>query len=447
MSTTAAAASPAVSDAAGKPGRKFPPPCWTQEETLALIDAYRERWYGLRRGYLRTADWDAVAAAVTSRCPDASPAKTSAQCRHKMEKLRQRYRAEKQRSLSYPTGRFFSSWFFFENMDAMENGTSVSAAGSNQEPENRENSGNGFPLKTFLDQNILKLKLNTKNSTKIDGNSSPNFGFSQGVRAKYSAKNSDKQVSSDFSSKVLNGGYSSYLDMGSDKDEEEMDFQGGFRVKNMDDGITGLTGFKGKNFGKILGNSRSGFEFESLGGKGFDGSDGFHMQTLGDESLLPPRLRVKRIGKIDGRMNGSVDSDQVNDGFWMPLGTRGKYGGNLDSDFDSSRGLNGLYDPSRLGFEKKGFGGGGGRGGEAKRGRNSIDEMVLSIKMLGEGFMKMENMKMDMAREIEKNRMEMEMKRNELILESQRQIVDAFAKGLIEMKNKKKVKITAAPES
>ncbi|KAL0344564.1 UNVERIFIED_CONTAM: hypothetical protein Sradi_4287700 [Sesamum radiatum] len=125
--TTAVSAADAVTvaDTVEKAPRRFPPPCWTQEETLALIEAYRERWYALRRGYLRTADWDAVAAAVTSRCPGASPAKTSAQCRHKMEKLRQRYRAEKQRALSfpYPAGRYFSSWFFFENMEAMENGT------------------------------------------------------------------------------------------------------------------------------------------------------------------------------------------------------------------------------------------------------------------------------------------------------------------------------------
>ncbi|XP_027182635.1 protein FIP2-like [Coffea eugenioides] len=443
MSVTTTTVAPAAADAAGRPARKFPPPCWTQEETLALIDAYRERWYALRRGYLRTADWDAVAAAVTNRCPDASPAKTSAQCRHKMEKLRQRYRAEKQRSLSYPSGRFFSSWFFFENMDAMENGTSVSVAGSNREPENRENSASGFPLKTFLDQNILKLKLSTKNrSTKVDGNSTPNFGFSQGVRAKNSSKNADKKVGSDFSSKVFNGGYSSYMDIGSDKDEEEMDFHGGFGAKNVDDGMPGLTGFKGKNFGKILGNSRSGFEFESLGGKGFEASDGFHMQTLGDESMVPPRLRLKRIGKV----NRSFDADQAKDGSWVSLGTRRKYAENLDSDLDSSGGLNGFYDQSRLGFEKRGFGCDSGGRGEAKRGRSSIDEMVSSIKMLGEGFMKMENMKMDMAREMEKNRMEMEMKRNELILESQRQIVDALAQSLMEIK-RKKVKITAAPET
>ncbi|KAH6807313.1 Alcohol dehydrogenase transcription factor Myb/SANT-like family protein, partial [Perilla frutescens var. frutescens] len=148
---TAADDSVAVADKVEKPQRRFPPPCWTQDETLALIEAYRERWYALRRGYLRTADWDAVATTVAERCPGASPAKTSAQCRHKMEKLRQRFRAEKQRALSlpHPGGRYFSSWFFFENMEAMENGTSPPST-----VHKPENSADGTRLKSLLDQNI-----------------------------------------------------------------------------------------------------------------------------------------------------------------------------------------------------------------------------------------------------------------------------------------------------
>lgn len=78
--------------------------------------------------------------------------------------------------------------------------------------------------------------------------------------------------------------------------------------------------------------------------------------------------------------------------------------------------------------------------GELKRnGRdNSVAEMVASIKMLGEGLVRMEKMKMDMMREIERMRMEMEMKRSEMILESQQLIVNAFVEGL---KKNKKVKV------
>lgn len=119
-------------------------------------------------------------------------------------------------------------------MDAMENRTPVFTAGSNHEPENLENSGDGARLKTLLDQNILKLKLNLKQSSKLDVDLSPNFGLGNGFTAINSSKNRKGKVS-DFGVKVLNG-YNSYLDMGFDKEEEEMDFRGGFGVQSIDDG-------------------------------------------------------------------------------------------------------------------------------------------------------------------------------------------------------------------
>ncbi|GJT59294.1 plasma membrane ATPase [Tanacetum coccineum] len=76
----------------------------TRDEALVLIEAYSERWYALHHAFLRNPDWDAVAEKVTT-APDVTPPKTSAQCRHKMEKLRQRHRAEKQRAASFPGGR------------------------------------------------------------------------------------------------------------------------------------------------------------------------------------------------------------------------------------------------------------------------------------------------------------------------------------------------------
>ncbi|CAI9302092.1 unnamed protein product [Lactuca saligna] len=48
-----------------------------------------------------------------------------------MEKLRQRHRAEKQRASSFPGGQFFSSWFYFEAMEAMENGPSSETVNNN----------------------------------------------------------------------------------------------------------------------------------------------------------------------------------------------------------------------------------------------------------------------------------------------------------------------------
>jgi hypothetical protein len=75
-----------------------------------------------------------------------------------------------------------------------------------------------------------------------------------------------------------------------------------------------------------------------------------------------------------------------------------------------------------------------------KRERDPLGEVVSAIKVLGDGFVRMEQMKMEMAREIEAMRMEMEMKRTEMILESQQRIVEAFAKAISDDSNNNKMK-------
>lgn len=77
---------------------------------------------------------------------------------------------------------------------------------------------------------------------------------------------------------------------------------------------------------------------------------------------------------------------------------------------------------------------------ERERERDPIGEMVNAIKVLRDGFVRMEQMKMEMAREIETMRMEMEMKRTEMILESQQRIVEAFAKAVSEKNKKRKLR-------
>nr|GMC70660.1 trihelix transcription factor ASIL2 [Ipomoea batatas] len=122
----------AGSGAGAASSRRLPPPCWSHEETIALIDAYRDKWYSLRRGNLRANHWQEVADDVAVRCPVDSP-KTAVQCRHKMEKLRKRYRAEIQRAAPYGgvrSHRYCSSWVLFKLMDAMERGTNAAAAAS-----------------------------------------------------------------------------------------------------------------------------------------------------------------------------------------------------------------------------------------------------------------------------------------------------------------------------
>ncbi|KAI3826837.1 hypothetical protein L1987_00895 [Smallanthus sonchifolius] len=119
---------------ASKPkSRRLPLPCWSPDETVALIEVYRDKWYSLRRGNLRAPDWQKVADGVEIRC-NGQPPKTSIQCRHKMEKLRKRYRSEMQRI----GNRYPSSWVHFKLMDCMESGTSSSDPSVNHDDEDAD---------------------------------------------------------------------------------------------------------------------------------------------------------------------------------------------------------------------------------------------------------------------------------------------------------------------
>ncbi|KAL2551035.1 trihelix transcription factor ASIL1-like [Forsythia ovata] len=231
--------------------------------------------YALHRWYLHTADWDVVAAIINSRFSDASIPRTSTQCRHKMEKLRQCYRAEKQRSLSYPypAGCFISFWFFFDYIDAMENGTDHPSAdtGSGDKIDNLA------LLKTFLYQSILKLKLKSKNNV----DSRPDFCLDSIIKAKTSE-------------------YSSYLDMGYNKEEHDLEQDEdhtGFRTKFCSEktmgGFSVPLKFKAKN-------SDKNFEESNIN---FNNNSGFLMKFSGNQDMILLGLRIKKLGKPDRRMN------------------------------------------------------------------------------------------------------------------------------------------------
>ncbi|KAK7350008.1 hypothetical protein VNO77_08016 [Canavalia gladiata] len=109
---------------AASPAKKPQPIPWTHQETVHLIRAYQEKWYSLKRGPLRQSQWEEVAVVVAARCGyDLNhPSKSALQCRHKMEKLRQRHRAEKKHRLGLtPTART-SAWQYSALMDELERG-------------------------------------------------------------------------------------------------------------------------------------------------------------------------------------------------------------------------------------------------------------------------------------------------------------------------------------
>ncbi|KNA16552.1 hypothetical protein SOVF_088090 [Spinacia oleracea] len=103
------------------PLKKPQPIPWSHEETLNLIKAYQEKWYSLKRGQLKASQWEEVAVTVAARCGLDDPSKSGTQCRHKIEKLRKRYRAEKQKLA--PNFNYHNHpWIYFSLMDQLERG-------------------------------------------------------------------------------------------------------------------------------------------------------------------------------------------------------------------------------------------------------------------------------------------------------------------------------------
>ncbi|XP_068635698.1 trihelix transcription factor ENAP1-like [Aristolochia californica] len=268
--------------------RRLPPPCWTHDETVALIDAYREKWYSLRRGNLKASHWQEVADSVARRCNFSPPSKTAVQCRHKIEKLRKRYRTERQRVLA---GAPLPAWLYFRKMDAMETGGSGGAVGPG--------AGNALAVTVARPPPPVPAK------NRI--HSSRSYSDDVNLSAPSSSEEDDKP------------------------------------------------------------NTRSLHRLMSNG--------------------VGVRFRMPKVNRSPIPANSPFKPKSNSNPMMLRRHTLPK-----------------------------------------KRKSNPMAEMVSSIRLLGEGFMRVEQMKMEMAREIERMRMDMEMKRMEMILESQQRIVDSFTR-------------------
>nr|GEX30937.1 hypothetical protein [Tanacetum cinerariifolium] len=295
--------------------RRIPPPCWTNDETVALIEAYRDKWYSVRRGNLRAPHWQEVADSVSVKCGSDLP-KTSIQCRHKIEKLRKRYRNEVQRIGDVPKSvRYKStSWVHFKLMDFMELG---------------------------LDPN--------------------------------------------------------------DFDDDDYDVEG-------------------------------------------ENEEDLMMYTKG--VVKPVQLKYyNAVGASNGNANGvriRIPSNTVSNPAHVPALLGVPYYGNGSGSGSANRLVDDYPPPVNRNY-------GSGKRKEVeeedadvgKSNGNVLDEMVAAINKLGDGFMKMEKMKMDMAREFQSMKMKMDMQRTQMIIESQQKLVDSF---LSERMNKK-VKRMPTPEA
>ncbi|KAL0650602.1 hypothetical protein Bca4012_093293 [Brassica carinata] len=334
--------------------RRVPPPCWTDEETAALVNAYKDKWFALRRGNLRAADWDDVAASLPTF---GGPAKTTIQCRHKIEKLRKRYRGEKQRCLTKP-GKFSSSWDLFPVLDAMEF-VSVTSNRTIRMWIARTRVTVGMDL--GLDRRDpwcvrlvtglgLEVRFRVKSQMRMYGGFKPEF-------------DSDHDSGGQLGLGVLMG---SFL-------QASLAGGGGFPLKSHGD--RSFASFKAKNFSN-----------------NFSPEMDYDDDEVGDErERFNPRIQSSR------RVNGYTRKD-------------GSYPGVS----------NGYGPSSRLKHEQI---------NESE----PINEVVSSVKMLTEMFVRVEKSKMEM----EKTRMEMELKHCQMMLESQQQIIGAFVEDLEALSEKK----------
>ncbi|KAG9135467.1 hypothetical protein Leryth_007218 [Lithospermum erythrorhizon] len=309
--------------ASASANRRVPPPCWSHDETVTLLDAYREKWYALRRGNLRAHHWQEVSDEISAKFP-ASP-KTSVQCRHKMEKLRKRYRGEKQRAAAFggKKSRFKSTWVHFKHMDDMEKGPDAKPDDEDEDDDDEEDDPRSVGINLVKPVGVSFRNNNVVGSNKFGINESRNVIQSTPVN---------------------------------------------------------------------------------------NGSNGYRIR-------LPVRFPPAATSKLYANC----------DEFGVPNPAVGPSFGGANKGLRNEHVLRGEM---------------GRRGGvEETKKRSPVEDMVEAIRGLGDRFVKAERMKMDMAREIEKMRMEMEMKRTEMILESQQQIVDAFARSVFQSVSKKQKKM------
>ncbi|XP_047334363.1 uncharacterized protein LOC124938041 [Impatiens glandulifera] len=158
--------------------KKSTPLPWSNKETVNLILAYQEKWYSLKRGQLKANQWEEVSVTVAIHCGYDEPSKTATQCRHKIEKLRKRFKAEKQR----PNPR---AWEFFDFMDSLEKGPLPISARPVENYSADEGNGDDEIYEAFcnrnqskaddLDHNVRSRKVSRFSESFSDfGNNNPN---------------------------------------------------------------------------------------------------------------------------------------------------------------------------------------------------------------------------------------------------------------------------------
>lgn len=92
---------------------------WSHGAVDSLLDIYEEKYSSLQRGNLRGRHWHEVANHVSSREDGIKSAKTSKQCKMKIENLKRRYKMEKTHRMSNPALAGTNRWPYYDRLDNM----------------------------------------------------------------------------------------------------------------------------------------------------------------------------------------------------------------------------------------------------------------------------------------------------------------------------------------
>ncbi|CAA0825760.1 Homeodomain-like superfamily protein [Striga hermonthica] len=216
------------------PPKKPAPLPWSHPETLALIQAYQDKWYSVKKGPLKSSQWEEIAVAVAARCGLDEPSRTSTQCRHKIEKLRKRYRSDLRKP--YP-----NSWPYFELMDQLERGpmplNARPIAIHKASPPNYANNGNNYVnydlgRSGYFDRNIHP------SADSDESDEEWNKGYGLGTAKKNKSWSIDNNTAPRLSGRrvaAVNGKRKSkYYD--DDDDDSEDDDEGDLNAKEWEDG-------------------------------------------------------------------------------------------------------------------------------------------------------------------------------------------------------------------
>ena len=397
---------------------------WSEAETISLIKAYKERWYLLKKGQLKARHWEEVANKIFMSCGGSEPSKSSVQCQHKVEKLRKRYREEKQLEEERGIG-YSSPWPYFGLMVDMEEGgqnrkrTLASTSPRNHPAGNRQvdkvAAGKNHPVEkisSYGNRQVDRSLVGNRHAEKIPAGSRPLHKSLGGncQPAKTPSGNGRSQSTHGVqwkSEDCSTRGYHSTVRFKDDYEEEEEEEE----EEQDDEDDADYDGRDTIRRPKRR-NSRS---TTSKGGATRARKTSSH------------RTPQPKVFKSNGQDDGYAGEEN--------------HGPVLFKSYDENNADNGEDNGRSQFFRSYG-------NDYAYDGEDTIEdgmfaermniELASVVRSIGEGFLRIEQMKLEMHRDNERLRAEVELKRTSMLLDSQKQISEMLTRALTGKKGVKK---------